>query len=221
MKWCHNIFVQTKLITIKIQTVKIVSKSQNRMIVIKSKHFSHQTFRWRQIINQRTLLSCATIEISCKIDKYFVFNDDESRKMFVITIHDLRMAKAASDISIIVKNLNRCERHKMIYRTINVTEQNDFRFERNFLKNKVSKLARDNDVWWKMLNIIVQSSFLFSFSSYSLFDMLEYKFIANEFFYVIMYDLICVIFHVFSDLDENFMNKFYVPKFNKRINWIC
>ena len=100
----------------------------------------------RRIISQRTFLFCAAIEISCKIDRYLVSNDGEFKKMFVVTIHDLRMAKATSDILIIVENLSRCERHKMIYRTINVTKQNDFRFEKNFLKNKTSKFAKDNDV---------------------------------------------------------------------------
>ena len=49
--------------------------------------------------------------------------------------------------------------------------------------------------------------------------MFEYKFIANELLNVIMYDLICVIFYVLFDFDENFMSKLYVSKrFNKRIN---
>ena len=42
--------------------------------------------------------------------------------------------------------------------------------------------------------------------------MLEYRFIANELFNVVMYDLICVIFYVLPGFDENFMGRFYVPK---------
>ena len=66
--------------------------------------------------------------------------------MSVVTIHGLRMAEAAGDILIIVGDLGRCERHKMIYRTISVAGQNDFRSEGNFLKNRASKFAKDSDV---------------------------------------------------------------------------
>lgn len=121
-----------KLIRIKTQTVGIVSKCQNLMIVMKNKQPSHQTFRWQQIIKQKTILSCAAVEIFCKIDRHFVFNDDKFKKMFVVTIHGLRMTKTASDISIVIKSLSRCERYKTIYRKLNVTGQKDFCFGENF-----------------------------------------------------------------------------------------
>ena len=59
--------------------------------------------------------------------------------MSVVTTHGLRMAEAAGDIPIIVGGLGRCERHKMIYQTIGVAGQKDFRsvwevFERKSIK---------------------------------------------------------------------------------------
>lgn len=143
---CHNTFVQAKLITIGIQTVRTVPKGQNLIAVIKSKHPSHQTSRWRRITSQRSPLPCAAVDIPCKIDRYPVSNDGEHRGMFVVTTHGLRMAEAAGDISIIVGGLGRCERHKMIYRTIGVAGQKNFRSGGDFLKDRASKPARDSDV---------------------------------------------------------------------------
>ena len=73
----------------------------------------------------------------CKIDRYPVSNDGESRGMSVVTTHGLRMAEAAGDIPIIVGGLGRCKRHKTIYRTIGVAGQKDFRSGGEFLKESI------------------------------------------------------------------------------------
>lgn len=110
------------------------------------KNRTHQTYKWRQMIRQRASLSCAAIEIFRKIDKHFVFNDNKLSEVSVVITHDLRMTKAMSDISIVIKSLSKCERHKTIYQIFNAAEQKNFRFDENFLKNRASWPAKDSDV---------------------------------------------------------------------------
>lgn len=69
--------MQAKLITIGIQIVRTVPKGQNLIAVIKSKHPSHKTSRWRRITSQRAHLPCAAVDIPCKIGRYPVSNDGE------------------------------------------------------------------------------------------------------------------------------------------------
>lgn len=112
-----------------------------------SKQSSHQTYRWQWMIRQRIFLSRAATEIFRKIDRHFVFNDDKFSGVSVVTIHGLRMTKAINNISIVIKNLNRCERHKTIYQTLNVAEQKDFPFDENFLKNRASWFVKNSNVY--------------------------------------------------------------------------
>lgn len=53
------------------------------------------------------------------------------------------MIEAASDILVVVEELNRCDCNKTIHRTLNVTEQNNFRSDENFMKDATSRRARD------------------------------------------------------------------------------
>jgi len=53
------------------------------------------------------------------------------------------MTKAASDILVTVEELGRYDRNKTIYRTLNVTEQKNFRSVDDFMKDATSRRARD------------------------------------------------------------------------------
>lgn len=95
---------------------------------------------------QRASLPCVAVEIFRKIHRNPVFNDDKFSRASVVTTHGLRIAEAASDISIVIEGLGRCERHKTIYRILGVAGQKDFRSSGDFLKDSASWPARDSDV---------------------------------------------------------------------------
>lgn len=59
------------------------------------------------------------------------------------------MIEAASNISLVVEELNRCDCNKTIHWMLNVTEQNDFCSDENFMKDVTSWCAKDMCVrWW-------------------------------------------------------------------------
>jgi hypothetical protein len=53
------------------------------------------------------------------------------------------MTKIAKDISVNVEGLERCDRYKTIYRTLDVAEQKNFRSDENMMKKAVSRCTRE------------------------------------------------------------------------------
>ncbi len=59
------------------------------------------------------------------------------------------MAEAADDIPVIVGELGRCSRYKMIYPTLGVAGQKDHRSGKEFMKDASLQHARDMAVCFK------------------------------------------------------------------------
>ncbi len=83
-----------------------------------------------------------TVSISCKIDRIFIFSDDRRRDTSIVTSHDSRMTKAVKNISIIVEDLDRCDRYKIIYRTLDVAEHKKFCHSEDFMKEATSRFIK-------------------------------------------------------------------------------
>ncbi len=98
------------------------------------------------MISKRANLPCEAIQIPCKIDRGLVSSNRERRESLIVTTHDLRMAEAAGGIPVIVSGLSRCSRYKMIYRTLDVTEQKNHRSGKKFMKDASLQHARDMTV---------------------------------------------------------------------------
>ena len=82
-----------------------------------------------------------TISIFCKIDRIFIFSNDKRKNIFIATNHDRRMTKIVKNISIIVEGLSRCDRYKIIYRTLNVAEHKNFCYD-DFMKKTALRFIK-------------------------------------------------------------------------------
>lgn len=104
------------------------------------------------MISKRANLSCEAIQISFKIDQDSVFSNRDRRESSVVIIYDLRMSKAASDISVIVNELGRTCRYKTMYQTLDVTEQKNHRSDKMFMKDASLQHSRDMTVCYNDVN---------------------------------------------------------------------
>ena len=116
----------------------------------------HWAFSQQLLISKRTNLSCETIQISFKIDQGSVFSNRDRRKSSVVTIYNLRMSKATSDISVIVSELDRTCCYKTMYQTLNVTEQKNHRFNKMFMKDASLQHFKDMTVCYNDVSKDVQ-----------------------------------------------------------------
>ena len=104
------------------------------------------------MISKRANLSCEAVQISFKIDQHLVFSNRDRRESSVVTIYDLRISKAASDISVIVNELDRTCRYKTIYQTLDVTEQKNHHSDKMFMKDASLQHSRDMTVCYNDVN---------------------------------------------------------------------
>lgn len=112
----------------------------------------HWALSQQLLISKRANLPCEAVQSSFKIDQRTVFSNRDQRESSVVTIYDLRMSKAASDISVIVNELDRTRRYKTIYRTLDVTEQKNHRSDKMFMKDASLQHSRDMTVCYNDVN---------------------------------------------------------------------
>jgi len=116
----------------------------------------HWALSQQLLISKRANLPCEAVQSSFKIDQRTVFSNRDRRESSVVTIYDLRMSKAASDISVIVSELDRTCYYKTIYWTLSVTEQKNHRSDKMFIKDASLQHSRDMTVCNNDVNRDVQ-----------------------------------------------------------------